>query len=193
MKVLLLTLFLMGTGAQAAPKPIRAPRLRPVEERYVLDRIQKACNNTWCAGDLVFEFSKFHCEKDSCALEFDIEMFTAFDEATGRPIATSGVHYPAKCTYGKAKTLADLVDPKKKYITNPFFAALHTCIDGYVEAIDRDADKKYKNPANTEPKTPVIVEPVIPDSPEPVPMPAEPPEAAAPTTPPNFFDSFFSN
>jgi hypothetical protein len=167
-----------------------APKLRPSQERQVLDKVQEACNNTWCEGDFVFDFYKFHCEKSDCVLHFVITKYTQYDDG-GRPLVQSAQNFPAQCVYSEAKSFGDLVSRSRNYLTNKYFASLALCIDHYGEAIGaislNEPQPKVLSPASDAPYSPgaasdapykgkplIPLKPInSPDSPSEMPVPVE--------------------
>ena len=70
-----LTLSLVGIGAAPASAEPRAPYdLTPRQEAVVLDLIDDACGDTWCEGDVAFDFRRFACspKRQSCTLRLRV-------------------------------------------------------------------------------------------------------------------------
>jgi hypothetical protein len=109
----------------------------PLQERKVLEGVQEACNNTWCEGDFGYDFKKFHCEKSSCQLDFDIIIYTIFD-ANGRPDQVSAEHHPVTCTYSPVRRLRDVLNQNKTYVSDKYFLSLAKCIDEKAELIAKE-------------------------------------------------------
>lgn len=122
MKTLLIATFaLLSISAQAASM------FTPAQERQALEAVQEACNNTWCEGDLGYEFKKFHCEKRKCALDFDILVYTKYND--GVPDASSADHFETRCEFSPVKKFSDVINLRKKYVTASYFKSLAQCID----------------------------------------------------------------
>ena len=142
MKALLIATFaLLSVSAQAASM------FTPAQERKALEAVQEACNNTWCEGEFGYDFKKFQCEKRKCALDFDIVVYTRYDD--GVPDPTTADHYDTRCEFSPVKNFADVINVKKNYVTPAYFKSLAKCIDENASAIGQPKGQ------NSEPNPPM--------------------------------------
>lgn len=169
-------------GAAEAARP--QSMFTPTQERRVLEGIQEACNNTWCEGDFVYEFKRFHCEKWVCTLDLNIISYGEYDD-NGQPNPATAKHHPTVCTYTPVRRLSDVLKTNKVYVTPKYFLSLAKCFDDAAEKIGDES-----KPQPTDPNAPVTPEP--PKEPDvPIPLPVEANEQTQPAPESQGIDSVF--
>ncbi|MGE3260473.1 MAG: hypothetical protein AB7K68_01725 [Bacteriovoracia bacterium] len=162
-------LFALAVGGMAEAGAARTRSLfTPAQERRVLEGIQEACNNTWCEGDIGYDFKKFHCENKTCTLDLDMLTYTKYD-ANGHPDLQSGKHHPVTCTFAPVRRLRDVLSPYRIYVSNKYFVSLATCIDQNASKIYNE-DAPVEAPDTAVPANPESIGPIAPIPPIPLPV-----------------------
>lgn len=100
MKNLGLGIFIFIFGLQL----FAADFLSVGERKLILKEIDSICGDTWCEGDLEFNFSEFYCDKESRSCKLELTSWIRSEEADTK--------VDRSCTFNEIVSFSQLIDIK---------------------------------------------------------------------------------